>query len=357
MLGLYVHIPFCKRKCFYCDFVSVEYNEKLANSYIKALEIESKKYKNEKIDTIYIGGGTPSVLSVKQLENLISIIKSNFDISNLQEFAIELNPESTTKEKLEFLFSIGITRLSFGLQSVFDNSLNVLGRLHNYEKFKQSYHCAKEVGFNNINIDLIYGIPNQTLDDWQKTLQEVSNLNLQHISLYPLTVEYGTPFYEKKVELNTDLQAKMYEFACNFLKENNFKHYEISNWAKDDNYSKHNKLYWQNKEYIGLGASASSYYKRYRYKNNANVVNYIDNIFANKNVVTEKEYITDDLYNKETIMLGLRLCEGVDIKYFENSKDVLNKYVDSKMLVIENNKVRFTQKALFVSNSILADFV
>ena len=154
MLGLYIHIPFCKRKCFYCDFVSIEYLEELADNYLKALQIESLKYKNEKIDTIYIGGGTPSVLSVVQLEKLISVIKLNFDISNIQEYTIELNPESTTKEKLEFLYNSNISRISFGLQSIFNDNLNILGRLHNYEKFKSvhetKFNCTRNTEKNNV---------------------------------------------------------------------------------------------------------------------------------------------------------------------------------------------------------------
>ena len=357
MLGLYVHIPFCKRKCFYCDFISIAYIEELADNYLKALAKEAQKYKGERIDTVYIGGGTPSTLSVDQLKNLASIITSNFNVSSCKEITVELNPESTTEEKLKLLLDARVTRLSFGLQSIYDQSLTILGRLHNYKKFKQAYYEALEIGFDNINIDLMYGIPNQTLRSWEMTLKEVLKLESQHISLYPLTVEPNTPFYKKKIEPNGDLQSKMYDIACSFLKENKFEHYEISNWAKEKKYSLHNKLYWRNKKYIGLGVSASSYYKRYRYKNNTNVIKYIENILNDKNIVIEKEYINDELYNKETIMLGLRLSEGVNIKYFENSKDVLDKYIANGMLVVENNRVKFTQKALFVSNSILSDFI
>ncbi len=357
MLGLYIHIPFCKKKCFYCDFVSIPYVEELADNYLIALEKEAQKYKGEWIDTVYIGGGTPSTLTIKQQIKLASVINSTFNVSNCKEITVELNPESTTKEKLKLLFDARVTRLSFGLQSIYDQSLTVLGRLHNYEKFKQAYYDARETGFDNINIDLMYGIPNQTLNSWKKTLKEVLKLDSQHISLYPLTVEPNTPFYKKKIEPNGDLQAKMYEFACEFLKENGFEHYEISNWAKEKKYSLHNRLYWKNKKYIGLGTSASSYYKRYRYKNNTNVIKYIENVLSNKNIVIDKEFITDDLYIKETIMLGLRLAEGVNIKYFENCKDILNKHVVNGMLAVENNRVKFTQKALFVSNSILSDFI
>lgn len=357
MLGLYIHVPFCRRKCFYCDFVSISYNDEISDKYLNALEKESLKYKNEFTDTLYIGGGTPSVLSVYQLEHLISIIKDNFNIARLQEFTIELNPESVTKEKLNFLFKSGITRISIGLQSVFNDKLTVLGRLHNYDDFKKVYYCSKEVGFDNINVDLIYGIPGQTLNDWKKTLTEILKLNLQHISLYPLTVEPNTVFYKNNIEPDTNLQYEMYNNACKILKENGFEHYEISNWAKDKKYSKHNILYWQNKEYIGLGASASSYYKRYRYKNNTDIFKYIENVLNNKDILTEKEYIDDNLYKKETIMLGLRLSDGVDTKFFEDKKYVLDKYVKDKMLIVKNGKVRFSEQALFVSNSILADFI
>lgn len=357
MFGLYIHIPFCRRKCFYCDFVSVAYTENLADEYLTALEKESQKYKNESLETVYIGGGTPSVLSVEQLSKLISIIKNNFNISRLCEWSFEANPESTTKEKLNLLRQSGITRLSFGLQSVFNGKLKILGRLHNYEEFKKVYFLAREVGFDNINIDLMFGIPEQNIENWQKTLTEVLSLKPQHISLYPLTIEEGTAFYKKNISVDTDLQAEMYQITCNTLKNNNFEHYEISNWAKEQKYSRHNKLYWQNREYIGLGAAASSYYKRYRYKNETNILKYIEDTLNGKDTVIEKEFIDDELYNKETIMLGLRLSDGLDIKYFKNKKDILEKYIKEKVLILKNEKVSFCENSLFVSNSILSDFI
>lgn len=357
MKGLYVHIPFCRRKCFYCDFISETYTKELADKYLTALEKESIKYKNETLETVYIGGGTPSVLSFEQLSKLISIIKSNFNISQLGEWSFEANPESITKEKLELLFRSGITRLSFGLQSVYDDKLKILGRLHNYEEFKKAYFLAQDTGFDNINIDLMFGIPEQNIDNWHNTLKEVLMLNSQHISLYPLTIEEGTVFYKNNISVDTDLQAEMYELTCNVLRNAGFRHYEISNWAKEQKYSKHNKLYWQNREYIGLGVAASSYYRRYRYKNESDILKYIENCLCGKDTAIEKEYIDDNLFNKETIMLGLRLSDGVDIKYFKNKKDILEKYIKEKMLVIKENKVSFTQQALFVSNSILSDFI
>ncbi len=357
MKGLYIHIPFCRRKCFYCDFISVAYTENLADEYLNALEKEALKYKNESFETVYIGGGTPSVLSVKQLSHLISIIKNNFNISHHCEWSFEANPESTTKEKLEFLLSSGITRLSFGLQSASDDKLTILGRLHNYEQFKKVYFVARNVGFDNINIDLMFGIPEQNIDDWRNTLTEVLSLKTQHISLYPLTVEEGTVFYKNNFSVNTDLQAEMYKMTCDILKNNDFEHYEISNWAREQKYSRHNKLYWQNREYIGLGTSAASYYKRYRYKNDPDILKYIEDTLNGKDTVTEKEFIDDELYEKETIMLGLRLSDGVDIKYFKNKKDVLEKYIGEKLLTVKNGKVSFPETSLFVSNSILSEFI
>ncbi|MFA6913964.1 MAG: radical SAM family heme chaperone HemW, partial [Endomicrobiia bacterium] len=311
MLGLYIHIPFCKKKCFYCDFLSINYDDVLTDEYISTIIKESQQYKYNSISTIYIGGGTPSVLSLKQLEKLIKHIKLIFDISNLQEFTVELNPESTTIEKLKLLYDENITRLSFGLQSINDNILQHLGRLHNFNKFQEVYNNAIRIGFDNINIDLMYGIQNQTLNDWEKTIDTVLKFNSNHISLYPLTIEQGTKFYQQNIKVDTDLQRQMYEIACNMFKINKFKHYEISNWAKEDKYSKHNKMYWQNKEYIGLGASSASYYKRYRFKNTLSISEYIANITQDKSSIIEKEYINDTIYNTETIMLGLRLSEGV----------------------------------------------
>ena len=356
-LGLYIHIPFCKRKCFYCDFVSIEYKEDLSIKYINSLLKESCYYQNEKINTGYIGGGTPSVLTSELLETLISGIKSNFNISCLEEFTIELNPESATKEKLELLHSSGITRISFGLQSTKDINLTELGRLHNYDKFLSSYNMAKNVGFNNINIDLMYGIPNQTLQDWESILKETTALNSAHISLYPLTVEPNTLFYRQNVKTDGDLQRKMYDTACNILAQNNFCHYEISNWSKENKFSRHNKIYWQNNEYIGLGASASSYYKRYRYKNVTDINKYVELINKGEKCTIEKEYIDDELYNIETVMLGLRLKEGVNIKFFKNKEHIVEKFTDEGLLQIKDNNVSLTQKGLFVSNSIISEFI
>jgi len=300
MIGLYIHIPFCKRKCFYCDFISFAETEQNINLYIETLLKEAFFYKNEKLSTIYIGGGTPSVLIAEQLKYLITNIKKIFDISQLEEFSIELNPESADEEKLKLLFELKVSRLSFGLQSVYDAQLKQLGRLHNYNRFLEVYNNAQKTGFKNINIDLMYGIENQSIADLENSLNEVIELNPEHISLYPLTIEENTVFYKQNKIVDTDKQQQMYEVACSVLNKNNFIHYEISNWAKDNKISKHNLLYWKNKEYIGLGVSACSYYKRYRTKNTINLQDYIQKINEGKKCFMEKEYIDDILYQRNS---------------------------------------------------------
>lgn len=356
-LGLYIHIPFCKRKCLYCDFISFEYEDKKADAYINAIIKESLKYNKEKIETIYIGGGTPSVLSLKQLETLIKGIKENFDITDLQEFTVELNPESTTIENLKLLFDLGISRLSFGLQSANDNELVNLGRLHNFDTFLSGYNNAKSTGFDNISVDLIYGIENQTIESWQQTLANVLNLNSDHISLYPLTIEKNTPFYSQNKKIDYDLQGSMYKITCDELKKNDFIHYEISNWAKNNKSSKHNTLYWKNKEYIGLGVSASSYYKRERFKNVLNTDLYIKNVSLGKNYVLETEHIDDNLYKTETLMLGLRLAEGIELSLLNDKKDVFQKYLEQNLLTVKDERVALTERGFWVSNSIISDFM
>jgi len=357
MTGLYIHIPFCKKKCLYCDFISFEYDEQKADAYIDALLKETGKYKNEQISTVYIGGGTPSVLTPKQFETLAEGINKNFDLNNVSEFTVELNPESTTKEKLDTMFENKVTRLSFGLQSSNDTELKSLGRLHNYNDFLTAYNAAREAGFDNISVDLMYGTENQTVENWQNTLDTVLKLNSEHISLYPLTIEKNTPFDKQNKRTDPDLQGLMYNCACDKLQQGGFAHYEISNWAKNGKISKHNTLYWKNKEYIGLGVSASSYYKRNRFKNILNADIYIKNAQCGAGCILETEYIDDALYNTESIMLGLRLAEGVDLNLFNHKQHTLYKYLKQDLLVVKEGKVCLTEKGFWVSNSIISDFM
>lgn len=356
MLGLYIHIPFCKQKCFYCDFFSVNYNNSLADKYISSIINHSKKYKNTKIDTIYIGGGTPSVLSVKQIKTLLENISKIFNINKIKEFTFELNPESATKEKLQLLKNLGVNRLSIGLQSVDDKDLKQLGRIHNFKTFSNAFNMAKKAGFENINLDLIYGLPNQTLKEWEKVLKKALKFNSAHISLYPLAIEQDTKFYLNGTSTDDEVQRLMYDKSVKMLEKSNYIHYEISNWAKKGKESIHNSNYWRNFEYIGLGAGACGYYNKTRYKNIANIQKYIEN----PNILQEKELVSSKTKETEAIILGLRLLkEGIDMSKFENKKNIenLKKLLNENILIKNKNIIKIHKNYVYTSNSIFSFFI
>ncbi|MCL2390964.1 MAG: radical SAM family heme chaperone HemW [Endomicrobia bacterium] len=362
MLGLYIHIPFCRQKCFYCDFFSVNYKEELADKYIKSVVKHSSSYKNVKPDTVYIGGGTPSVLNEEQIKILLSGISSNFNLSYLKEFTFEANPESLTENKLKILKDYGVDRLSLGLQSCDDNHLAQLGRIHDFKTFKKAFFMSREEGFKNINIDLIYGFPNQNLSNLRDDLSEMLELKSEHISLYPLTVEENTVFFKNGVETNSDLQREMYERAAENLQKSGYVHYEISNWSFKGKESLHNGNYWRSCEYIALGAGASGYYNRVRYKNISDIEKYCRHcgLEPQSGIIAEKEYITDELYETETIMLGLRLLnEGVDIEKFTGWKNVsvLNRFLNDKILINDDGKIKLSENSVYVSNQVISEFM
>ncbi|MDR1400782.1 MAG: radical SAM family heme chaperone HemW [Endomicrobium sp.] len=360
MLGLYIHVPFCSQKCLYCNFFSVRYNDVLANKYVCALSRHAAKFKGKKIDSVYIGGGTPSVLSLRQLQQLSQSLHGTFDISEVREFTFELNPESVSKEKLRFLREIGVNRLSVGLQSVEDMSLKFLGRLHDFKTFCSVYDMARKENFDNINIDLIYGLPNQTLRDWEQVIKKTLAFNSEHLSLYPLSVERNTPFYRSNVITCDDVQRHMYDRAAEDLANKGYIHYEVSNWSKQNRESFHNTNYWRNFEYLGLGAGAAGYLGRERYKNIEDVSRYVDLLKDGCNVEIENEYIDGKIYEVETIILGLRLLnEGLDVSYFKKPKhySVLLECLEDGTLKIEYDKVKLTEKCVFIFNHIASKFV
>jgi oxygen-independent coproporphyrinogen-3 oxidase len=360
MLGLYIHIPFCRQKCFYCNFFSVKYEQYLADKYIDALIKHSLNFKNVAVDSIYIGGGTPSVLSYKQIERLLTCINDKFDLSKLFEFSFELNPDSITLEKLNILRNYKVNRLSIGLQSTDDKILNFLGRVHNFKNFCTVYSIARQVGFHNISIDLIYGIADQTVKDWENTLLKVLKFDTSNLSLYPLSIEEDTIFYKKDIATSEYTQRDMYDFSVDFLERNGYEHYEISNWAKRGNEPFHNTNYWRNFEYIALGAGASGYLNRIRYKNVSNIKKYIKLINNKLDVQIEKEYIEDKLYSFEYIMLGLRLLkEGVNIKHFDNNhyQNILEEFVNKNYLVKHGDRIKFAKGYEFLFNEIVHKFI
>ncbi|MDR2426681.1 MAG: radical SAM family heme chaperone HemW [Endomicrobium sp.] len=360
MLGLYIHIPFCKQKCFYCDFFSVEYEEKKASQYVQSLSMHCGQHKNRKIDTAYIGGGTPSVLSERQISTLLKAVNDNFETRSLKEFTFELNPESTSCDKLKILKEFGVNRLSMGLQSVDDEMLKKIGRVHNFATFEKAYESAVKSGFDNFNLDLIYGLPGQSVSDWENDLNTAVKFGCGHVSLYPLNIEEHTPFFNSGISVDEDLQREMYEVAVKILADNSFNHYEISNWAKLGKESLHNGNYWRNFEYIAVGAGAAGYENRFRYLNIIDVDKYMELIVKGLPVKQENDFIDDTDYEAEAIMLGLRLLDkGADINTFKNesNKKALQKLLRENKLINENGRVKLPKNMIFISNVIMSHFM
>lgn len=360
MKSVYIHIPFCKNICSYCDFSKIYYNEKYINKYLNALEKEIKKrYSNEIINTIYIGGGTPSSLTLKELEKLFSIIKI-FKLNKEIEFTFECNIENTTKDKLSFLYKNGVNRLSFGVQSFNPKILKILNRKHNKEQINKVIKLAKEVGFQNINADLIYGLKDQTIKDLKKDLDEFLNLDINHISTYSLIIEDHTILKNNLYEnIDEDTEYNMYKLINKTLSHNNFKQYEISNYAKNNTYSSHNLTYWNNDEYYGFGLGATSYLNNYRIQNTKNINNYI-----NGNYQKSKSYENKKIRMSNELILGLRKIEGIDLCLFKQKYKIpldkvynINNLLENKKILIKDNHLKINPDYLYISNDILVQFI
>ena len=372
-LGIYIHIPFCKSKCYYCDFVSYTDQCGQVENYIQEVSKEMEQYdiSNYDVTTIYIGGGTPSFIHEKYIEQLL--VKLNTKLKNNQtrfediEITIEINPGTITRKKLEQYKKSGINRISIGLQSTKDVLLKQIGRIHNYQEFLETYQMVKEIGVENINIDLMIGLPNQTIQDMKETLEEIQKLNPSHVSVYSLIVEENTKM-EKMIttgELQLpeeELERQMYWYVKNTLELNGYKHYEISNFAKKGKVSKHNWNCWEQKEYIGLGATAHSYLNGIRYSNSAfTEVGEWD--FKDK-TIEEKQTLEEQ--KKEYMLLGLRKIEGVSIqkfkeKFVENPiflfREEIEKLVEQQLLVVDGDWIRLTNKGMDLANLVWEEFV
>ena len=356
---VYVHIPFCEKKCNYCAFCSFSLIKK-KQEYIEALIKEVKfLYKNEPLKTLYFGGGTPSLLEIEDIKKIIDCFNTNKNT----EITLELNPHNITYQKLIDLKNIGINRLSVGVQNFDDGILKTIGRTHNSKEIFETIKNIKLAGFENFSIDLMYGLPNQTLDNWEKTLQIALQTGAKHISLYGLKIEEGT-FFARNLPENLpsqDEQANMYELAIEKLGKK-YLHYEFSNFAKNENYiSKHNSCCWECKNYYGFGLSASGYIENKRYTNTFNFSEYIKN-------PTQKEY--ELLSNKEKIeeeiFLGLRLTKGIDFNQINKKfstdiytqyKKEFDKYLNIGLMQKTPNGVKLSQKGILLSNEILCDFI
>ena len=376
-IGIYVHIPFCKSKCLYCDFNSFAKKDECIEPYIKSLIKEIEEYAKENKDilvkTIYIGGGTPSYIKEKYIKDIINSIKQNFEIIKDAEITIEVNPGTVNKRKLDTYYKSDINRLSIGLQSTNDKLLKIIGRVHNFEDFLETVRIAKMVGFNNINADCMIGLPTQNIYDVEETLNVLINLRLSHISVYSLIVEPNTPL-EKKINsgelklLDEEIERYMYWFAKRKLEENGYLHYEISNFAKPLYRSKHNLDCWNQKEYKGFGVSASSYENGVRYTNIPIINKYIKNI-ENNNI--KANYIIEEKQDKEAMMkeymlLGLRKIAGVNINEFIKKFEISPLYKFNKEItkllkegLVEANEhsIRLSKKGIDLANIVWEEFV
>jgi len=375
-LGLYIHIPFCIKKCKYCDFISYESTpEDIINSYIKNLvtEIENKSEEasDYTVDSIFIGGGTPSIISESNIYSIMNAIHKNYKLDNIIEISIESNPKTLNKEKLQNYLDFGINRLSIGIQSFNDEDLKSLGRIHSVSDFHESYNFAREAGFKNINIDLMFSIPNQSVSNWMKNINEAMKIKPEHISFYSLKYEEDTVFYNMLMngelkENDDESDRTMYWDAVNKLKENGYNHYEISNGALDGYECKHNLKYWSMEEFLGFGISASSFFMGQRYVNEKDLSTYINGIKTNKSIILDKHRNNEEDNISEFIFTGLRKLEGINIEKFkEYTKiDIFDRFekeieelTEQSLLELENQFLKLTPRGIDISNTVMSKFI
>lgn len=385
-IGLYIHIPFCRQKCYYCDFVSFANRDDMIERYVNCLKQEIIQYAQENkvmadhdlepkyiLKTIYIGGGTPSAISERYIVEILETVKENFEIKDDAEITIEVNPGTATKEKLETYKEFGINRLSIGLQAVQDDILKKIGRIHTYQDFLDTYNYARDVGFSNMNVDLMIDLPDQTLDNVKESVKEIIRLKPEHISVYSLILEKNTRMYEmiasKVAEIAPDdIERQMYWYVKKTLEKHNYMQYEISNFAKQGFESRHNMDCWNQNEYIGVGTAACSYIEDKRYSNVEALDEYITNIEnkePNKNLILEEVLKLEDKMN-EYMMLGLRKIDGIDIQTFENKFHVnpimkyckiLEKLNHEGLIEINANTIKLTNKGIDLANLVWEEFI
>ena len=396
-LSIYIHIPFCVRKCLYCDFLSSPADDKTKEAYFQALLVqireEAKQYAMYRVETVFMGGGTPSVLPAENIAKLLKVLREFYDVAEDAEISIEVNPGTVSKEKLAVYRNAGVNRLSIGLQSANDRELKLLGRIHTLEDFKKAYEEAVKSGFNNINIDLMSAIPQQTVQSYQETLQTILGLEPPptHISAYSLIIEEGTPFFENLPELpDEETDRELYKITNDILRKSGYHRYEISNYAKPGFECRHNKVYWQRGDYVGFGIGAASLIENVRFSNISDIESYVNHIgeFAKydlkdeknscewkdvtKLIYEEKEVLSVQEQMEEFMFLGLRLTEGVSEEEFyrtfgkeieEVYPGLIKRFEEQKLMVSvwnEEKKETFaalTEYGLDVSNMVMAEFL
>ncbi|SNZ10151.1 oxygen-independent coproporphyrinogen-3 oxidase [Persephonella hydrogeniphila] len=358
--GVYIHIPFCNLKCPYCDFTSVAVNDRtLFGEYVKAVKKEVSLYRGEdfSVKSIYFGGGTPSLIEPEQIVSLINTILKEYRTENRVEITVEINPETYRYEQFRVLKEAGVNRISIGAQSFLEKNLRRLGRVHSPKDTVQTVEDALKAGFENISLDMIYGISGQSIKDLEKDLELFTSLPVKHISAYMLTAYDETPLGQMVKSgdyqmLGEDILLDMFKLIDEYLEMKGFKRYELSNWAKTDYMCRHNLLYWKRKEFLGLGVSAWSYVDNIRFGNTKNLSEYMEKVNKGKKPVVFKEVIDEEEEKKEKIFLGLRLVEGIELHLIENRMDFVNSIVNQNLAKIENNRLILTPEGIMLSNYI-----
>lgn len=395
-LGIYIHIPFCEKKCAYCDFLSAPESSEVKKKYIDVLQKEIESFREQakeyQVQTIFIGGGTPSSLEASSIALILQQIRSVFFIETEAEITIEVNPgtlkNKNGEDKLRVYQEIGINRLSIGLQSTNNKELQILGRIHTYEEFLENYLYARELGFQNINIDVMSALPGQTLESWEETISKIVALNPEHMSAYSLIIEEGTPFYEtyhvienKKMLPDEDTEREMYQRTKEILEAAGYQRYEISNYAKKGYESKHNISYWTGTEYIGFGLGASSLLQikkqnqeeqRIRFRKKDTLKEYVqwmslkESERKHKNLCQDIEYITRNQQMEEFMFLGLRCMEGIAVEEFKNRFGIAIEQIygtqleyleKQKLIKKEYGRIQLTERGIDVSNQVFVTFL
>ncbi len=371
MAGIYIHIPFCKQACHYCDFhfsTTLKHKDAMIEALLRELKIRKDYLSSENIETIYFGGGTPSLLEPKELERIIHQIQDDFHIINHPEITLEANPDDLNSDYINAIHQLGINRLSIGVQSFLNKDLEWMNRAHNSNQAIDSIKRSQDIGIDNISIDLIYGTPSLSNKEWKENIHKAFELEIRHISSYALTVEQGTALgtwvSKGKVKALDDEQAaEQFEILMEEMSRNNFLHYEISNFCKDGYHSRHNSSYWEGKKYLGIGPSAHSFNKTTRQWNVANNHQYIDQLFKDELPATTEVLSIEDRIN-EYLMISLRTSKGISFEYFENEfgsqyftelKNNFKSFLNNNLLEIENNYCKTTKSGKLMADKIASD--
>ncbi len=371
--ALYIHIPFCATKCYYCAFNTDSFHKGQAQAYLQALRTEMELYAPgvPPLKTIFLGGGAPSILFAESLTQLFTDIRSCFQVGPDAEITVECNPGTVDEEKLHVMRFAGVNRLSFGVQAMDNTILHQIGRIHKVSEVICCYQLARASGFDNINLDLIFALPNQTIEQWKHSVQEVITLAPEHVSTYNLTLEEDTAFYEwwdtGKLKLaSNELEAEMYEIAIEMLAHKGYDHYEISNFAKPNRLAQHNLVYWNNAPYIGLGAGACGYLDGLRYSNIRGVRAYIDCLAQRKKPIASSERLSERDEKSETIILGLRKQEGICDESYQRRfgepitevfGEVVERWMGFQFLEWRNDYLRLTDRGLMLANEVFMSFL